>query len=731
MSAQVLLIMPPFAQLNAVYPSLPVLSGFLKQHNYSFSQIDLSIEVINLVFSRNGLGELFSEIENKPNLSDNSRLIISNKETYISTIQTVINFVQGNDLSLAQRICNEMFLPRASRFNQLAELEWAFGAAGIIDKAKYFATLYLEDLGDLINETITPFFGFSRYAEKISLSVADFSSLEKYLNGSTNLIERILLNFLNDSILKNKPNVIGISIPFPGNLYAALLCGRFIKNNFPDIKVIFGGGYVNTELRQMTEIKIFDYCDFITLDDGERPLLNILEYIKGVRTIDSLKRTFIKENDKIRFIDSKTDNDFKFKELPAPDFSGLLLDKYISTIEIPNPVHRLWSDGKWNKMAIAHGCYWRKCAFCDTSLDYISRFDSVDAQVIVDKIETVMAQTKQTGFHFVDEAAPPAVLKAMALELLKRQIHISWWTNIRFERAFTADVCRLLALSGCIAVTGGMETASDRLLKLMNKGITIEQAALTCRNFAESGILVHTYLMYGFPTQTEQETVNSLEIVRQFFENELIQSAFWHLFTATVHSDVGMNPEKYNIKITSSQANSFANNGLEHIDLTNQNHSKYSFGLTKALYNYLHGIGFDFPLTEWFDFPIPKVTVPKNLILRSIENSSIEEYKPDSVVVWIENKPTFEEFEYSKKGKIQQKIKLTVYGRFEKRSATFNFAVGKWLKNRFESFYLSNADFMKLKDLKLDFQQNVNQDFDLFMKSNEWITLCEMGILII
>jgi hypothetical protein len=280
-------------------------------------------------------------------------------------------------------------------------------------------------------------------------------------------------------------------------------------------------------------------------------------------------------------------------------------------------MHRLWSDGRWNKLTIAHGCYWHKCSFCDTSLDYINRFDSAPATMLVDRIERLIAQTGQTGFHFVDEAAPPAALKELAQELLLRKVVISWWTNVRFETAFTADLCQLLAESGCIAVTGGMETASDRLLKLMNKGVTVNQAAQVCSNLSNAGIMVHAYLMYGFPTQTAQETVDSLEIVRQFFDQGLIQSVFWHQFTATVHSDVGKNPEKYHVKIIAPPEGKFAKNDLSHEDPTGCDHPAFTQGLNKAVYNFMHGIGTDHPVAEWFDFKVPAVSVNRNYVQRA------------------------------------------------------------------------------------------------------------------
>jgi radical SAM superfamily enzyme YgiQ (UPF0313 family) len=207
-----------------------------------------------------------------------------------------------------------------------------------------------------------------------------------------------------------------------------------------------------------------------------------------------------------------------------------------------NPMHRLWSDGRWNKLTVAHGCYWKKCSFCDVSLDYIGRYDASPPPTLVDRIESIIEETGQTGFHFVDEAAPPKALKALAEELARNRA-ISWWGNIRFEKSFTPELCLQLADSGCIAVSGGLEVASDRLLKLMQKGVSVEQVARVTRAFSDAGILVHAYLMYGFPTQTVQDTVDALEYVRQLFAAGCIQSGFFHRFVCTVHSPVGLHPE--------------------------------------------------------------------------------------------------------------------------------------------------------------------------------------------
>ncbi|MEI7672249.1 MAG: radical SAM protein [Deltaproteobacteria bacterium] len=625
----------------------------MKSRGYEAFQVDLGIELINTIFCREGFQKLFGSVkETRQKLSPNSRQMIENETSYLQTIEQVMNFLQYRDNTLAQLLCNEVFLPRASRFDSIPDMEWSFGNIGVNDKARFLATMYIEDVGDLIKEAVTPWFGFSRYAEKLGISAHSFAPLEHALKQPENVIDLWLLELLKNHIEQYRPDVVGITIPFPGNLYAGLKCGQSIKKHFPPVKIVAGGGFVNTELRDVSEPAIFDYLDFMTLDDGERPLLSILQFLQGEKSKEKLTRTFIRIDNEVRYINDDKEQDYHHAETGYPDYSDLLMDKYISLIEIANPMHRLWSDGCWNKLTLAHGCYWHKCSFCDTSLAYIKRFESAPASLLVDRIEQVIAQTGHRGFHFVDEAAPPALLKEVAKELLRRKTGISWWANIRFENAFTEELCQLLASSGCIAATGGLEAASDRLLKLMNKGVTIRQAAKVCDNFSKAGIMVHAYLMYGFPTQTEQETIDALEIVRQFFEEGLIQSAFWHRFTATVHSDVGKNPEKYHCTIVDhppalpsprpsqpppswGRAGSqpppsggragwgdgrggFAKNDLVHEDQRGCEHQVFERGLNKAVYNFMHGIGTDLAIKDWFDFPVSAISVKRNYVKQAI-----------------------------------------------------------------------------------------------------------------
>lgn len=726
----ILLITPPFTQLNTPYPATAYIKGFLNTKNISAFQMDLGIEVIIDVFSKNELIAMFQSVDSDAELSENTQRIIALKNEYIKTVDSIIAFLQGKNPSLARQICSGNFIPEASRFAQLDDMDYAFGTMGMQDKAKHLATLYLEDLSDFIVECIDENFGFSRYAERLGRSANSFDELYEYLQNDLTFFDKSTLRILEERMQSVQPKLILISVPFPGNLYSAFRCAQFIKANYPTINVSMGGGFPNTELRELKDKRVFEFFDFITLDDGELPveLLHNAVCNPDLTVESEFKRTLLLENDEVVYKNNTIRHDYKQSEVGTPDYSDLLLDQYISVIEIANPMHSLWSDGRWNKLTMAHGCYWGKCTFCDISLDYIKIYEPIAAKILVDRMEEMVAQTGENGFHFVDEAAPPALMREVALEIIKRNIVVTWWTNIRFEKSFTADLCILLKASGCIAVSGGLEVASDRLLALIKKGVTVEQVAQVTRNFTESGIMVHSYLMYGFPTQTIQETVDSLEMVRQLFESGVLQSGFWHQFAMTAHSPIGMLPEEFGVT-PEKNAITFANNDINFKDKTGINHEKFSFGLKKSLFNYMHGICFDYDLQDWFDFKIPKTKVPSNFIQNCLKKEPQFTTKPNARVIWLNGTPQTETFTKSKKGNSWEMIKLTFHHKTQTFDITLNVEEGKWLVAILDKISVFSDNKTTFTQLKADFETNF-EDFELFWYSKPVQTLRQFGLLI-
>jgi hypothetical protein len=644
---RVLLVTPPMIQLNTPYPATAYLTGFLRQHGRELglevSQADASIELFLRLYSAPLVTRMAEELRERARAAKRSARMptsiasfLEHAERYAQTVEPAIRFLQRRDPSLAFRIVGRAWLPEGPRFESAFgdQIQAAFGTLGTTEQARYLASLFVDDLADAWRIGIDPRFELAKYGERLAASASSFDPLHEALTGDPTLVDETLDELTRGLVERHRPAVVAVTAPFPGNVYGAFRMARAIRAAAPEAKLILGGGWVNTELRSLRDARVFDYFDFLTLDDGERPLLNLLTRLSGRES--PLVRTYVRKGTEVVLENDRTQHDFPARDTGIPTYDGLPLDRYVSILEMLNPMHRFWSDGRWNKITMAHGCYWKKCSFCDVSLDYIGRYDEPATDLIMKRIRALIAETGETGFHLVDEAAPPSGLRALAKRLLEEKLSITWWGNIRFEKTFNPELCKLLAASGCVAVSGGLEVASNRLLDLMKKGVTVEQVARVTRAFTDAGIMVHAYLMYGFPTETEQDTVDALERVRQLFAAGCIQSAYWHRFSATAHSPIGLAPRDYGITLKPPANITFAHNDVAFDDPTGTDHDYLGAGLRKALYNYMHGVGLDADVREWFEpresggngsrrsgarrilKRVPRTTVPADLVERAL-----------------------------------------------------------------------------------------------------------------
>ena len=610
---RVLLVAPPFTQFNAPYASVPHLLGFLKRRQVEATQFDLSLQLILKILSAENLALVAQVIKlrfDPETLTPTQQFFLKNLNRYLETIGPTMKFLQGQAPELAQRLVTRRFLPEGPRFKILGQVpnlmkggsrgmgEPLFGTLSLQDFGKHLATLYVDDVNDVVSQSIDNRFVLSRYAESLSLSAADFTPLETALAATSNLIEGYLEGLTKEFWERYRPQLVGYSVPFPGNFYATLRSAKYLKKLDPSVKIVLGGGYFNTELRTLNEPRVFKYVDYVTLDDGEMPMACLLDYLEGRGT--DLRRTFLLEGGQVRYVDNPELGDVPQTEQGTPCYENLPVKSYFSLLEVPNTMQRLWSDGWWNKVRLAHGCYWHKCRFCDVSLDYICRFEPTPADLVVQRLEEVVEQTGSIGFHFVDEAAPPALLRAMSERIIAKKLTFSWWTNIRFEKSFTPELAGVMARAGCIGVSGGLETATDSSLKLMNKGVTLSSVREILAAFKKAKILVHAYLMYGFPGQNLEEVKEALGNVRGFFREGMLQSAHWHRFTLTVHSPIGQNPAAFGLEATPCSIHAFARNAVACKDHSGVDWDKVGAALRKATYNYLYGNFLGEAIEYWF-----------------------------------------------------------------------------------------------------------------------------------
>jgi len=574
-------------QFNTAYPAVPALAAFLRQHGHEVAQEDLSLGLARRLFSRPGLDSVLRSLRKRyqgRRQPRSVRHLLTHAGAVRAAIAEAVAFLQGRAPASAGRLAAPGLLPEGPRFAAVRALA---DGQPMEAAARHRASLFIDEIADAVRDGLDPRFQLARYAEHLAADATTFEPLAADLRRRRTLLDRWIDDLSRSAWQAHRPAIVGLTVPFPGTLYGAFRIARRMKALAPTLVTVLGGGYVNTELRALDESRVFDTFDYVTYDDGELPLLRIVERLAGGEA--PLVRTRVRRAGQVVFCDDAEAPGLRHRERPAPDFSGVARAGYLAMAESPNPMHRLWSERPWLKLTLAHGCYWHRCAFCDTSLDYIRRYDPADAATVVAWMERAMADTGLSGFHFVDEAAPPALLGNLARLLIKRGLRVEWWTNIRFERQFTPELGALLRRSGCLALTGGLECAQDRLLALMDKGFTTQTAAAVMQGLASVGILVHAYLIYGYPTETAQETIDALELVRELFARGALHSAYWHRFALSVHSPAWRDRARLRLRIVDDRQGAFACN--------------------EVLFDEpgrMHGVGLDADVRSWFDLPMPR-----------------------------------------------------------------------------------------------------------------------------
>lgn len=715
---EVLLITPPFVQLSSPYPATAFLAGVLKQEGYQTTQLDLSILTALRLFSRKGLTELFEEIEAalSDEQIDHSEILseyLGAKENYLNTIDAVILFLQGRYPQLSYKINSRAYLPEGPRFKN-DSLQKHAKQIDSQDDAVHLASLYLDDLVDLCRNTVLPDFGLSSYRESAASKNFSFSEIKNAFQ------KRDLITSYVEELLRQQtfPNYlcVGITVPFPGCLYMALKIADWLKRFHPEIPIVMGGGYVNTNLRYLKDPDFFKWIHFLTLDDGELPFLRILAYLSGKIDQTELVRTYFLSEGTLCFSEN---GQLNYTKPYTPDYQGLKgqLKLYFSLKESTNPMHALWSQSLYLKLRMAHGCYHHRCSFCDTNLDYIYSYQAESAEHLVEQVEQIIAETGARNFHFVDEAMPPVLLKRFSLLILQKKLDIVWWGNIRFDLAFVSDLPLLMKRAGCIAVTGGLESANNRILKQMNKFTTIETIVRVCSQFSEAGVLVHGYLIYGFPTETIEETIHSLEIIRQMFQKKILHSAYFHRFSLTIHSSIYKEPEKYGIHKKEGRLTAFSNNDWEYKETNPRKVDQIAKNLTKALYNFNYRNCLEKPITSWFKGISLKQKLQDNFV-SSVLNSPlpIDENKK---CFWLGGPPIIKEKTFLFSGN----SKTTAYELPKELSA--------WLCDMLTKSSIDQNENKTLKDYLEEMPEGIfHQKKDLFL--NElWNDLRDSGLLLL
>lgn len=641
----VIVIQPPLVQLNSPYPSGAYLKSFFNKNGHNAVWHDLSVQLVHSIFSKNGLKKLFElSKENAMKIAStaekngefatakNLRRYIFQSDLWIEWIEFIMSTLCGKQNPSAHELCHRFILsPYTPRGNRMENYIENLDREPTVNDTRNIASLALEDLADYISVAFDKSFSLVRYAESIAVNETSFSQIEEKLNSpilTTFYTEVLEAAFSKTSITENEKTLVCISVPFAGTFTSALFTAKYLRKKYGEkIFICFGGGFINTELREFNDSSFFKYADAISYDRGYGSYKNFFDVFPDGKISEEKHiykmRLFTKEKVIEPLLSSLKYEKFENEQtsLIVPDYSETDFSIYPRVADDENPMQRLWSDGAWMKAYLAHGCYWHKCAFCDVSLDYVASYRLVQIENLFHGLKSQSEKNGIHGIHFVDEAMPPAAMLKFSKLNLKHSASFSFWGNVRFEKIYSRDMAEFLSSGGLIGVSGGIEIATGTGLDSISKGTDLDSIVSACCAFKEAGILIHAYMIYGYFGETEQDTINSMETLRQLYAAGLLDSCFWHKFVLTRHSRIysewkeglhkNLNP------FAPKNSGVFAKNGLHFKD--EEKSAKFGNGLYAALQSWMHGENLNVPVEKWFEFKVPRPNVPKDLISKSIE----------------------------------------------------------------------------------------------------------------
>jgi hypothetical protein len=513
---KVLLVFPPFWIPYRPYLSMPSLYAYLKDSGIDVVQKDFNIEAYELLMSENYLTRLRDKLQNKLEILESKPFLSAGIEQgyYNDLFRAVMSipYIAG-EIDNAKRVFRDGVdfydIGKLSRAREILKQ-----AQEIISTASFPSG---QDLVWPLNMRI------QRSFEEIK-KITQNSEENPFIN----LYESYLLPYIEEQ----NPDVIGISIAGDSQFIPALTMSRLIKSRHKDIHVVVGGYVVTlfSDVLMKYEELFTGFIDSAIVNEGERPLLELVEHISSGKDLKDVPNLIYYDNGQVCANEVLPAADIN--SLPTPDFDGFPLGLYLS----PEPVLPVLS---------SRGCYWGKCAFCSHNASYRWHYRVRDAAKVVSDMQELSRRYGVKHFAFSDEAISPASMSRICDEIIDRGAVFRCSTNVRLESQFTPELCRKMYRAGFRLLYLGLESGCNRVLGLMGKGTNRETSLAVCKNIHEAGIWSHLYTFMGFPGESWEEALETVEFLRT--NKEIIGSFNIASFLLNKGADVVRSPEKYGI----------------------------------------------------------------------------------------------------------------------------------------------------------------------------------------
>jgi hypothetical protein len=509
---KVMLLFPPNWTPTMPHLSLPTLTAYLRQQGIEVIQRDLNVEVFDRLLRRDALLQAvdllyrrFKAPQGRPQRGPspppdqvewalrNGPLLAEEIEQAVGGMRSEAFFDGPIGLRLFQTVVQALEVLSLPFFPAYLNLQ-TYVAAGPVDSSRFLLQAVQDEQHNMFID----------------------------------LFQRILL----PDIIREQPDVVGISIPSMAQMLPGMTAAYLIKAAGLKCHVSVGGPHISMLREELPKApQMFQLIDSAVVFDGEVPLLQLAEAVADGRDLAHIPNLIYRDGDAIRVNTRKEPE--KITHLPIPDFGGLPLDRYLAPrLALP--------------LLTARGCYFGKCAFCNVGYGEAESFSQLRAQNLSDQMLTLHEKYGVNHIFFSDEAVTPRNLRDLSKILDAKGTPVTWGGCVRFEKVISEDLLHAMYKGGCRMLLFGLESASAAIIEQMVKGTQLDHMSRILRQSNEAGIWNHTFFFFGFPGETinhAQETVNFL-----YAHKPYINSAAMGTFLMERYSPAHRYPETFGVK---------------------------------------------------------------------------------------------------------------------------------------------------------------------------------------
>ena len=476
------LVFPSSWHPSQPYLSLPSLKAFLAKHDiHDVVQRDLAIELLDDLCTWEKTKSLYERIIRELNeLRMNPRRNKFEQEKYAKLLEA------------------EEIIP--SLKDQIDAAKQSLRCEDFYDLERYMESLKIIDVW--LDNILAPYFPSQLTVIGSQLRFTPYSSeeiVDSFNHPQENYFYDLYEKWYLPSILEKDIDILGISITSVEQIIPGLTLAHLVKKHRKDIHITVGGS-VFTKLVDRLEkgSPLFKFVDSFIVHEGETPLLRLVQELRGGKDLSKVPNLVYEVEGKVQV--NRPFAKEELNALPTPDFDGLPLDLYLS----PERVLPIMG---------SRGCYWERCAFCSIPFDHMD-FHVRYAENVVNDVKSLKEKYNCNYFFFTDEALPINFMKTFAGKIVDQELNIQWTGELKFENSMLKENrMELLYRSGCRKLIFGLESYNQRVLDSMKKGVELEVVDKTVEECLRIGIAMHFYLICGFPTETREEVMDSVNFV--------------------------------------------------------------------------------------------------------------------------------------------------------------------------------------------------------------------------